>query len=225
MSKRSNRRAIHSRPARAKRTPRRAGLLPYVSEALERRVLLAGTPAWVLGAPPTWKDEGPIRQTDSQVQGMDDRHNPISGAVNAIAPDPVDYAKIYIARTVATTQTAPSTHRTPLVFQRNEGQANASVLYASLGADVDLSLLRHGAFFNIGRSSSARANTIESVRPSRGAGSEHVSMRWLGGNPHPSIIGLAPIGNGIGHGSDGEPARRLGIDDDRTVAHGDLLSR
>src|SRR5205807_3308264 len=68
-----------------------------LAEALERRVLLAGTPAWVLGAPPTWKDEGPTWETDAQVQGMGYRHDPVSGAVNAIAPDPVDPTKLYIA--------------------------------------------------------------------------------------------------------------------------------
>src|SRR3954463_6870589 len=97
MSNRSKRRAASSHWIPANRAARRAASRFYVTEALERRVMLADTPAWVLGAPPTWQDEGPIWETDAQVEGLGYRHDPVSGAVNAIAADPIDYAKIYVA--------------------------------------------------------------------------------------------------------------------------------
>ena len=71
-----------------------------------------------------------------------------------------------------------------IVFERNQGQLDAHVAYASRGADFNLYLTSAGALFGLGESSDPLATGVGAADP------PPVSLTWQGGNDSPGVIGV-----------------------------------
>jgi parallel beta-helix repeat protein len=95
--RRARTRQSNSSLARVSQVSVRRLLRECVAEALEPRRLLTGAPYWLTGAPPLWQEQGPTWETDAQTLGLDKQHNPVAGAVNAIAFDPKEPDTLFAA--------------------------------------------------------------------------------------------------------------------------------
>jgi hypothetical protein len=116
---------------------------PDFAEPLEQRLLFVATVSGIAG----WTSLGPSPINQGQVRGMPAQFNPVTGAVNAVAPHPTDPDVLYVAAAnggVWRTRDAradfpswqPLTDRYPtlsmgdLVFDRTDASANT--LYAGI---------------------------------------------------------------------------------------------
>src|SRR5687767_134836 len=65
----------------------------YRAEPLEQRLLLVATVSGIAD----WQSLGPSPINQGQVRGMDAQLNPVTGAVNAVAPHPTNPDVLYVA--------------------------------------------------------------------------------------------------------------------------------
>ena len=134
------------------------------------------------------------------------------------------YVEVCEARSLLAAQPVTfSFDQTPLAFDTNQAQADANVAYVSRGADINLTLLRHGAVLDFGQSIAAPTSPAGVAGQPPAASHAQVSLTWQGGNAAPGLVGLGAlpgIANSLsGSGSTGA---RSGTSSVERVQYGDV---